>query len=228
MTADIVEVWLISTDLPDPVLAGLEPLLDETERQRAGTLLRTADRGRFVAAHGAARLIIGRRLGAPPAQLSWRYGPHGKPELSGPWTGTQVSLSHSGNLATLAMTGGRPVGMDVQQLPRGVDVTRMAERFYPPSEARYVTAGAGNADRVSRFVRLWTRKEACVKVHGGRLVPGLRRTVSGTDQIVAGHLAPCLVRDVPVPPGCYAAVALEGTSPYQVVRCWWPGDLASG
>ena len=102
MTGDAADVWLIRTDLPDEVLAGLETLLDEAERQRAGALLAASHRRRYVAAHGAARVIIGSHLGAPPAQLRWRRGPHGKPELAGPWTGVQVSLSHSGGLAALS------------------------------------------------------------------------------------------------------------------------------
>jgi 4'-phosphopantetheinyl transferase len=252
--ADVVDVWLIRADLPAPVLADLEALLDDTERQRADALLEAADRGRFVAAHGAARVLIGRRLGAPPVQLRWRYGPHGKPELAGPWTGVQVSLSHSGEFAAVALTGARRVGIDVQRLLAGVDVTGMAERFYPPADARFVATGRGAADQARRFTRLWTRKEACVKVGGGRLIPGLRLPVCGPDQIgpdegVAGQTvagqgvtgqgvtgqvlgpgpagtppAPCLVRDVPMPAGFYAAVALEGPLPYRVTRHWWPGD----
>jgi 4'-phosphopantetheinyl transferase len=241
--ADTVEVWLIRTDLPDRVLAGLEPLLDDTERQRARALLEAAKRARFVAAHGAARLLIGAALGAPPVQLRWRYGPHGKPELTGPWTGAQVSLSHSGDLAALALTARRRVGVDLQRLLSGVDVAGMARRFYPPADAQFVLAGGDPADRASRFTRLWTRKEACVKVGGGRLVPGLRLPVcgpgqagpdqAGPDQIGPGQLVaagpagslpgPLLVRDVPMPAGYYAAVALEGPLPYRVTRHWWPG-----
>jgi 4'-phosphopantetheinyl transferase len=236
---DLVEVWWIRADLPDPALAALETLLDATERQRADALVWPVDRGRFVTAHGAARLLIGRRLGVPPAQLSWRYGPHGKPELAGPWTGAQVSLSHSGELAALALTSRRRVGIDLQRLVAGLDVAAMAERFYPPADARFVTTGSGSADQASRFTRLWTRKEACVKVGGGRLIPGLRVPVCaagppGTDQPAADQVmaagpagqpsAPCLVREVPAPEGFYAAVAAEGPLPYRVTRRWWPGD----
>jgi 4'-phosphopantetheinyl transferase len=229
VTSDVVDVWLIRTDLPDAVLAGLELLLDDGERQRARALELAADRGRFVAAHGAARLIIGQRLGAPPPQLRWRHGRHGKPELAEPWTGAQVSLSSSGEFAALALTRHRRVGVDVQRILAGADVTAMSARFYPPAEARFVAAASGPAGQASRFVRLWTRKEACVKAAGGRLIPGLRLPALGADhgQVMAadpaGPLrAPCLVRDVPVPPGFYAAVALEGTLPYRVARHSWP------
>jgi 4'-phosphopantetheinyl transferase len=227
VTGDAADVWLIRTDLPDEVLAGLETLLDEAERQRAGALLAASHRRRYVAAHGAARVIIGSHLGAPPAQLRWRRGPHGKPELAGPWTGVQVSLSHSGGLAALALTSRRRVGVDVQRRPAGVDVTRVSQRFYPPAEARFVMAASGPAGQVSRFTRLWTRKEACVKVTGGRLLPGLRLPARGSGQLIihdpGGPLpGPYLVRDVPAPRGFYAAVAMEGTLPYRVIRHSWP------
>ena len=87
MTSDVVEVWLIRTDLPDSVLAGLLPLLDDGERERADALIYPASRRRFIAAHGAFRVILGRRLGVPPASLRWQRGPHGKPELAGPGRG---------------------------------------------------------------------------------------------------------------------------------------------
>ena len=215
----IVEVWLIRTDLPDPVLAELEMLLDDTERERADALLYPARRSRFIASHGAVRVILGRRLGLPPASLRWRRGPHGKPELAGP--GPHVSLSRSGDLAALAVTHGRPVGVDIQRLPTGLDVSRMAARFYPLQEAEFVSSVSGTARQVDRFTRLWTRKEACLKVSGGRLVPGLAQVVLQTGIVVGrGETSPgpCLLRDLRVPRGFRAAVAAEGTRPYRVTR----------
>ncbi|HXP20956.1 MAG TPA: 4'-phosphopantetheinyl transferase superfamily protein [Streptosporangiaceae bacterium] len=280
MTGQIVEVWLISTDPPDPVLAELETLLDDDERERADALQLARHRRRFVAAHGAVRVIIGRHLGTPPAQLRWQYGPHGKPELADPPAGLHVSISRSGALAALALCSRRRVGVDIQEVPAELDVTRMSARFYPPDEARFVAAAIGHDGQLSRFTRLWTRKEACLKVAGGRLIPGLKLPVrgpdqadpdqadpdrsgtdwggtdrggtdgtdrrgsvgsgtdrsgtdqSGTDQIVVsdpgGPLpGPYLVQDVPVPPGFYAAVAVDGSEPCRVHRRCWPADEPS-
>jgi 4'-phosphopantetheinyl transferase len=226
VTSDVVQVWLIQTDLPAPVLAGLELLLDDAEQSRAAATRRGEHRRRFIAAHGIVRVIVGRHLAVPPGQLRWRHGPHGKPELALPRTSLQVSLSHSGELAALALCSGRPVGVDIQRLTVGVDVTRMSERFYPPAEARFVAAAAEPAGQVSRFTRLWTRKEACVKVTGGRLLPGLKLPVRGNGMIAGdpgGPLpGPYLIRDVRVPRGFYAAVAIEGTRPFRVRTYSWP------
>jgi 4'-phosphopantetheinyl transferase len=229
MTGDVADVWLIDTDVPDEVIADLELLLDDSELRRAGDCALAAERRRFVAAHGAARIIIGSRLGAPPGQLAWRHGPHGKAELTGTWTGAQMSLSHSDELAVLAVTSTRRIGVDIQRLPAGVDVSRMSTRFYPPAEAQYVLAATWPAEQASRFTQLWTRKEACVKVTGGRLVPGLMLPAAGPDQVLVsdpgGSLpGPYLVRDVPVPDGFRAAVALEGAQPYAVTGHRWPGE----
>jgi 4'-phosphopantetheinyl transferase len=223
-TGGTVEVWLIQTDLPDPVIAGLEMLLDDDERARACALLDPVHRRRFIASHGAVRVILGHRLGAPPVSLRWRYGPHGKPELAG--TAVRVSLSHSGGLAALALADLRRVGVDVQEMRAGLAAARMAARFYPPAEARFVMAGGGPAGQADRFTRLWARKEACLKVTGGRLMPGLQQVVLA-DGVAGG----CpdgmpLIRDLRVPPGFRGAVAAEGATPYRITRRWWPDSEA--
>ncbi|HXC84092.1 MAG TPA: 4'-phosphopantetheinyl transferase superfamily protein [Trebonia sp.] len=220
MTADAVQVWLIGTDLPDSVLGEFEALLDDDERERAGSLLYPARRRQFIASHGAVRVILGRHLGLPPGSLRWRRGPHGKPELAGPGSFPQVSLSKSGGLAALAVAGNRRVGVDIQRLLADLDVTRMARRFYPPHEARFVTSAGGTARQVDRFTRLWVRKEACVKVSGGRLLPGLALSMLGTGgnyaDLARTPAGPYLVRELRVPRGFRAAVAAEGMRPFSI------------
>lgn len=268
-TGGEVEVWLIACDQPPNVVAGLTALLDEDERARAALRSLAGHRDRYAVAHGAARMIIGYQLGVEPSQISWRYGPNGKPELAGgPDDPPQVNLSHSGPLAALALAHNRPVGVDVQEFPPGLDPVRFARRYFPPDEARFVAdgsapgssaadgsaadgsaadgtanatdspaasaadqaAGDAAAGQMKRFVRLWARKEACVKVSGGRLMQGMRLLVQGEDHILVtdptGALpVPCLARDVPVPPGFGAAVAAAGTEPFGVRVLWWPSDL---
>jgi 4'-phosphopantetheinyl transferase len=223
MTGDVVEVWLIRTDLPEHVLADLLPLLDDGERERACALVYPDSRRRFIAAHGAFRVILGRHLGVPPASLRWHLGPHGKPELAIP--GPRVSFSHSGDFAALATAPGRRVGVDIQQLLPRLDVTRIAARFYPRQEAEFVASAVVPERQVARFTRLWARKEAYVKVSGGRLQPGLEQVIPPSGAVDGGSGSglpggPCLVRDVRAPRGYRAAVAAEGTRAYDVIRHW--------
>jgi 4'-phosphopantetheinyl transferase len=228
---EAVHVWVIRLDLPVAAVAGLAEVLDDAERARAGALAQPGHRHRYTATHGAARVIIGDFAGVPAGQVEWSHGPNGKPELAGACRELQVSLSHSGRLAVLAIAVGRRVGVDVQQFPARTDVRRMAERFYPPDEARFVAAG-GAAGRLGRFIQLWARKEACVKVTGGVLMQGMRLPVRGNNPI-AVHApdsplpGPYLVRDFVVPRGFHGAVAAEGLSPYDVTQHHWPTELGS-
>lgn len=222
---DLVRVWLIRLDVPAGVVAGLAGVLDEAERARASRLGQPGQERRYIVSHGAARIIIGGFTGVPADRVEWRRSPNGKPELAGACRGVQVSLSHSGHLAAVAITRDRRVGVDVQRFPATIDPLRMAERFYPPDEARFVAAG-GPAGQLGRFIRLWARKEACVKTAGGVLMQGMRLPVRGTGSILVcnpgGTLpGPYLVQDFLVPRGFRGAVAADGAEPYDTLRQWW-------
>ena len=222
---DTVDMWLVRTRLPADTVATLAEVLDDDERDRAAEMSDDGNRRRFVVAHAALRLIVAPWLDIPAGAVRWHRGPHGKPELAGA-TGAQVSLSHSGEFAAVAVTGTRRVGVDLQELAAGMDRTgaavRMASRWYPPAEARFVADAADPTERADRFARLWARKEACVKVAGGQLVPGLRLAVRGPSPVLTGDGADrYLVRDLDAPPGFAAAVALEGADDYRVVQRWW-------
>jgi 4'-phosphopantetheinyl transferase len=231
VNGDLVRIWLIRTDLPDRLLADLVTVLDDEERGRASTTLGAGNRRRFVVAHAALRIIVGEWLGTTAEQVRWQRGRNGKPELAGEWSAMHVNLSHSGELAVVAATESRPVGVDVQRLLPDRDSTRLAVRYFPPAEARFVAATAAPGGAAGRFGRLWTRKEACIKASGGRLAQGLALPVHGTDVVEhpGGPLpGPYLVADVQVPQGFRAAVALEGSAPYRVVRAWWRWPAPAG
>jgi 4'-phosphopantetheinyl transferase len=223
---DLVRVWLIRLDVRADVVTGLAEVLDDDERARAAKLAQPGQERRYVVAHGAARVIIGGYAGIAAGQVEWLRGQNGKPELAGTCDGIRISLSHSGRLAALAIARDRRVGVDVQEFPATMDPLRMAERFYPPDEARFVAAG-GTGGQMARFIRLWARKEACVKVAGGVLMQGMRLPVRGTGRVLVrdpgGVLpGPYLVQDVAAPRHFRAAVAAEGPQPYDVLRQWWP------
>ncbi|WP_405556664.1 4'-phosphopantetheinyl transferase superfamily protein [Streptomyces canus] len=221
MTDDIdapgVDVWTVPLDRPPATVATLSRILSEREAERADRCRFEADRRRFIVAHGALRLILAGCLDVPPEELRLQRGRHGKPRLAGS-SDLRFSLSHFGELALVAVTRHREVGVDVDRLRPGLPVEPFAERFFPASDARFVAAAAGPTERAERFLRLWTRKEAVVKAAGARLVQGLGLTVLTDAESVAdvvrdpsgqipGAWSVC---DLPVPDGCLAALAVAG------------------
>ncbi|MFC1433735.1 4'-phosphopantetheinyl transferase superfamily protein [Streptacidiphilus sp. N1-3] len=232
--ADAVQVWLVPDQRSEATLTDLLAVLDAEERRRADAYRSADDRRRFIVAHGAVRHIVSRCLGAPAEELRWQRGPHGKPELTGRWTGTQVNLSHSDEVSMVAVSTTRRVGVDVQRVLPRVDATAMANRYFPPEEIRLIRAAPDAESRADRFARLWARKEALVKAHGGRLTQGLRIPVHTPGRVPGSPDAAWSrgyrITDVPAPRGYRAAVALAGPGGYRVVwRRWtWPGPAAGG
>lgn len=226
---DVVDVWHIGLDQPPDRGAALAGLLGAAETSRLRAYRDAARRADFAIAHGALRLILGARLATPPESLVLRTGRWGKPELAD--GAARFSLSHSGRVALLAVTGRRDVGVDVE-LATGRPVEAMAARFFPAEESALVAA-AGPAERTAAYLRLWVRKEACVKAAGARLVEGLGLRVArpgggradGLSLVVdpTGRLpGPWSVRDLPAPPGHAAAVAVAGAAPYRLAHHRWP------
>ncbi|KQW16171.1 4'-phosphopantetheinyl transferase superfamily protein [Streptomyces sp. Root369] len=214
-----VQVWTVPLDRPPATVAALSRILSEREAERGDRCRFENDRRRFIVAHGALRLILAGCLDVPPEELRLERGRHGKPRLAGS-SELRFSLSHSGELALVAVTRHREVGVDVDRLRPGLPVEPFAERFFPAADARFVAAATGPTERAERFLRLWTRKEAVVKAAGARLAQGLGLKVltdaeSESDADVvrdpSGQIPGAWsVRDLPVPDGCLAALAVAG------------------
>ncbi|GAA1984733.1 4'-phosphopantetheinyl transferase family protein [Catenulispora subtropica] len=214
-----VTAWLVDDRVTTRGVADLYALLDHDERRRADCKDTEDGRRRFVVAHGAVRRIAGEYLGAPPGELTWRIGRHGKPELDGRWTGVEVNLSHSGGLCLIALSDKRAVGVDVQRHVPGLAVVAMARRYFAPQEAESV---AEADDPVETFARLWARKEAVSKAAGGRLTQIL--PLPTTDHaVVETPSSAYRVLDLGtgIPAGFRAAVACEGRAPFSVDLVPW-------
>ncbi|MER7767237.1 4'-phosphopantetheinyl transferase superfamily protein [Kitasatospora sp. NPDC096140] len=222
--ASEVECWLIDTGRPAAVVADLWQLLDADERARADGMDPVL-RDRFTVVRGAVRRLVGARLGRPPAEVRWRRGPNGKPEAADAG-GLRVSWSASGTLAVLALAEQRAVGVDVERLHEARTAERMAARWFPFEEERFVAEPVEPSERAARFTGLWCRREACVKAYGGRLTQSFGVSVVGTSPVLVADpgglgAGPARVCDVPVPGPFRAAVAALGDPPLHVNSCVW-------
>ncbi|WP_217166777.1 4'-phosphopantetheinyl transferase superfamily protein [Streptomyces sp. AC512_CC834] len=229
MTAE-VEVWRIPlSGAPEPEAedrdSALEELLDDDERSRARMGKVPGMRRRFVRSHAAARIIIGARLGRAPRAVRFTRGRWGKPLVEDAG-GVHFSLSHSGETALLALAP-RPVGVDVELTRADLDAGRLARRFFPQRERELVERAGHGA-----FVRLWTRKEACVKAAGARLTQGMGVPVAHTAPQAVVHdptgplQGPWRVVDLALPARYAGAVALLGDGPFSVSPRMWYDMLA--
>ena len=88
-----------------------------------------------------------------------RYGEYDKPYIKD--GGLYFSVSHSGDVVAIA-TDTVEVGCDLEYIVTG-NRLKIADRFYHPAERDYV---ARADDKPVAFTRIWTRKEAYLKMTG--------------------------------------------------------------
>jgi 4'-phosphopantetheinyl transferase len=161
-----VHVWRADlgsdSGLPDLVL------LDDRERARAAKLRQRVDHDRYVASHAFLRRVLAGYVGAPADELQFAQGRHGKPVLSHPVGAPEFSLSHSGSVALIAVSGTGAVGVDVEEARNDVDIPGLANSVLSEQE-RGVLRASDPALHRALFYRAWVCKEAVLKACGAGL-----------------------------------------------------------
>jgi 4'-phosphopantetheinyl transferase len=223
--AGVVDLWVVPLALS--ALQDDAALLDAVELERAARLVFERDRHRFVAAHAALRRVLARYAHAEPAALRFAAGDNGKPHLIGPGrSGFGWNLSHSGNLAAVAVAAGA-VGVDIECERPLADLPALAERCLTAAESAALDERDAPA-RVTAFLRAWTRKEACLKALGAGLAVEPRSFAVGLEAVErrvqlqwAGRAHPLIVRSVECADHALLAIALpapDATVPIVVRR----------
>lgn len=142
-------------------------------------------------AHQALRRILSGYLNLKPEEINFEISPTGKPTHPKLF----FSLSHSQNLALIAVSKEQPVGIDVEFVRPVPNKRLIIQRFFAPSEQHYLEQFEPDQQDLA-FFKIWTAKEALSKLKGARLLDELGietvwkqvEALQGIDQFVA-HLA---------------------------------------
>lgn len=161
-----VDIWTIRLDLPPAALEATQNLLSPDELTRLKAFRNEQARRNYIISHAALRHILGDCLQVAPLQLQFASGPHGKPALAGPIHGRlEFNLTHSSDLALLALTQSSDVGIDIETVRPMPDAVRIAERFFSAAETEALKE-LPVTEQANAFLSLWTRKEAVAKGTG--------------------------------------------------------------
>lgn len=113
---------------------------------------------------GRSRRVLADYAGVNPADLVIERGASGKPFIAGE-SALHYNLSHCRDLALLAVSGERELGIDVETQRPITDPDRLARRAFDPTD-RALLASCLPARKPLAFLLLWTRFEARQKSHG--------------------------------------------------------------
>ncbi|WID96687.1 4'-phosphopantetheinyl transferase superfamily protein [Bosea vestrisii] len=160
-----VHLWCCRIDLSAAEAAERRGILSNDERARADRFHDAKARIAFIVARNWLRRVLALYTPVPPPQLRFGETVFGKPFLANDEGGSRLAfnLSHSGELAIVAVTAGMPVGIDIERI-RPVSTDLLAGCL-APREFATLSALAPTL-RQESFIRCWTRKEACLKAIG--------------------------------------------------------------
>ena len=163
-----IRVWGFALDGRESFVERCRPWLSEDERGRAVRFIRQQDHVRFVLAHGGLRAVLSRCLGIAPGAIEISRSEAGKPFVTGKLRGQPAitfNMSHAHGRALIAVSKGQEVGVDLERIRVDVEVAKLSERYFSPSEHTAIMQSA-QEQRATRFFRYWVAKEAVLKAQG--------------------------------------------------------------
>lgn len=195
-------------------------IISDDERERAGRFAFQELRDRWSVSRAGLRAIVASYVGSSPRQLRFASEELGKPVLADSCAGAGLhfNLSHSDNLAVVAVTKIAPIGVDVELVRSIPDWRGVAGRFFSRSE-NAALARVDERQREHAFYNCWTRKEAVIKTTGEglsarldafdvSLVPGEPATVL-CDRRGADQMQPWRLQHLDPADGFVGAVATQ-------------------
>ena len=164
----VIHLWGIELDGSSHCLERCALWLDKEEQHRAGRLVREEDRRRYMFAHGGLRAVLSRYLGVGPGAVELCRNEVGKPFVPRKSQGQSLitfNMSHAQGRALIGVSMGQEVGVDLERIRPGVEVEKLSERYFAPSEHALIMQ-LTEEQRVPRFFRYWVAKEAVLKAQG--------------------------------------------------------------
>jgi 4'-phosphopantetheinyl transferase len=223
-----VHLWGIELDGSPRCLERCAQWLDDEEQQRAARLIREEDRRRYILAHAGLRAVLSRYLEIGPDVVSLYRSEAGKPSLTGESRGQPAiafNMSHARGRALIAVSKGQEVGVDLERIRSDIEVAKLSERYFAPSEHAMIMQST-HEQRAARFFRYWVSKEAVLKAQGlGLQALSQCEILLGADGVSADVLVPMgsplqsnwKVRLLACGEGWEGAVAAQGMG--WVVQC---------
>jgi len=212
-----VHLWRRSLEPSSPTMEACFALLSSEEREKAQRYRIERPRSDYILTRGTLRSLLAGYLQRQPQGLTFDYTTYGKPFLTN-HRELQFNVSHTDGLALLAFVRDREIGVDVEKIRVQTEALKLAERFFSERERDDLRSLQGN-ELHAAFFRCWTRKEAYIKAKGDGLslplhqfdvsiVPCQTQALLETRPDGA-EVNRWIVRDVPVPSGYAAALAVE-------------------
>ncbi len=212
MNIDIYQFNLTKRDLD---LNSAYNLLDVDEQQKSDRFVIKNIREKFIFSHALLRQVLAQNLNKTPESLQYQYNSNGKPELKN--HELHFNLSHSGDLVLIGLCQEAEIGVDIEHARAHDNYQEIAERFFTKTEVAELKTS-------DDFYRIWTRKEAYLKMLGHGITFGLDKfSVSakkdGDDCLISadqGLMTNCYLGSLKTEENYFAAFCVENKTKLEV------------
>jgi len=172
LTPEAIHVYVLNFNDFLIQAPSLQIYLTATEREHVAQLVTKTLRTRSLIAKAATRLLLGHYLGLAPKKVPLVRKDLTKPTLSSPFNNYQFNLAHSDSYFAFVITLKSSIGIDIEGMHSKTDYLALSARFFHPEEHQTLLRSVAPE---ALFFRLWTQKEAWVKMNGRGLSFGLDR-----------------------------------------------------
>ena len=126
----------------------------------------------------------------PASQVRFAEGAHGKPHVVARDSSATIefNVAHSHGRIVIAFARDTPLGVDMERIDANIEALEIAQANFTPKECALLAGLSDRNARAQAFYRIWTRKEAVLKAHGGGL------TIALTALDVSGPASPSPLR----------------------------------
>lgn len=216
-----VQIWLAqATHLQEVGLhARCVEVLDPDELHRAMRLHLQSLRCLHLLSRLLLRTVLSHYADVPPRHWRFHRNAYGRPSIANDDTsarGLRFNLSHTAGLVLLAVSRGRDIGVDVEDLRRDTDLS-LADRFFNAVESAALRQLPPGPCRRARFLETWTLKESYVKALGHGLTIGPDRFGFRIEGAQPPEL--CLAADLDDDPARWRFLQWRATSTHIAALC---------
>ncbi len=150
----------------DGILQQLTAILSEEELDRYRRFHFPADRHRYLVSHALVRKTLSKYVDISPADWTFSYGKHGRPEISNPDVAAlRFNLTHTPGLVGCVVTLDNDCGIDAELISGRHNPKGVAERMFSASECLEMRQ-LKDATLLDYFFTRWILREAYVKARG--------------------------------------------------------------
>ncbi len=219
----VADIWVCDfSSQSDKEIEDLGAWLSSEERACVASFRHPGARATFLVSRALIRLALSKRTGCAPDSFRFQTSPGGRPFVSKPEVAIDFNLTHTEGAACLIVTSGLPCGIDAECRERRVGIEPLARRCFSDSERAALDKFSG-AERLTRFLEIWTLKEAYSKALGYGMAMPYRsftwdiggaqpRLEIGPNQPPISWKGHLLQRPRHIVAYCY----LRGTSPWKI------------